>query len=70
MCVGRDPKRADYLFRPHQNGLEDAVGPEGNLFVITMPVTAVLKNLEQMNISPFSLFESEDSLVWAIARTP
>lgn len=71
VCVGRESRGKDYVFRPHQAGLEYAIGPEGKCIVVTMPSTervTALKNLEQMNINSFSLFGSEDSLVKAVAR--
>jgi hypothetical protein len=47
------------------------MGPEGELFEITIPVDerlAALKHLDLMNINSFSLFGSDDSLVHTIAR--
>lgn len=71
MCVGVDLGNHDYRFVPHEAGLEGALGPEGKLLKITVPVgdrTAALKELEQMNINAFSLFGSEDSLVRTVGR--
>lgn len=71
MCVAIDSPNSDYLFRPHQSGLGDAVGPEGRLLTITIPIGErlnALKHLEQMNINSFSLFGSEDSLVHTVGR--
>ena len=71
MCAAVDLGKDDYLFRPHQSGLSNATGPEGELFEITMPVEerlAALKHLDLMNINAFSLFGSDDSLVRTIAR--
>lgn len=71
MCVAHDRLNYDYLFRPHQSGLDYAAGSEGELFKITMPIEdrlAALKHLELMNINAFSLFGSEDSLIRTVAR--
>ncbi len=61
----------DYLFRPHQSGLDDAAGLGGELFKITMPIEdrlVALKQLELMNINAFSLFGSDDSLIRTVSR--
>lgn len=71
MCVAFQQDESDWVFRPHQYGLSDAAGPEGELFEITIPVgerIAALKHLDLMNINAFSLFGSDDSLVRTIAR--
>ncbi|HUE23908.1 MAG TPA: FRG domain-containing protein [Bryobacteraceae bacterium] len=71
ICAALDRRNIEWVFVPHQSGLTDAAGLEGELFTITMPVDArlaALKQLELMNINPFSLFASEDSLVRTIAR--
>jgi hypothetical protein len=71
MCVGRESGKGDYVFRPHQSGLEDAIGPEGRMLAITIPMVErvnALKQLERMNINAFSLFGSEDSLIRTVAR--
>jgi hypothetical protein len=71
MCVVADPDQSDYSFCPHESGLDEAKGPEGELFKITIPVEdrlAALKHLDLMNINAFSLFGSDDSLVRTIAR--
>ena len=70
MCVAHDVPNHDYLFRPHQSGLDEAAG-SGELFKITMPIKerlSALKQLELMNINAFSLFGSEDSLIRTVAR--
>ena len=71
MCVANDLANHDYLFRPHDSGLDDASGSEGELFKITIPSEerlAALKHLELMNINAFSLFGSDDSLIHTVAR--
>lgn len=71
MCVTKDFENHDYLFCAHQAGLEEAAGPEGELFRITIPIEerlTVLKRLELMNINAFSLFGSDDSLIHTVAR--
>jgi hypothetical protein len=71
MCVANDLVKHDYLFRPHQSGLDAAAGSGGELFKITIPVEerlAALKHLDLMNINAFSLFGSEDSLIRMVAR--
>jgi hypothetical protein len=71
MCTRIDLDNQEYVFCPHGIGLEDALGPEGEVFLITLPVeqrNAALQNLELMNINPFSLFASEDSLIRTVAR--
>ena len=62
---------ADFLFCPHDGGMNDAMGPYGQLFKITLPITdrlLALKKLDLMNINAFSLFGSEDSLVRTVSR--
>jgi hypothetical protein len=71
MCVRRDSVNHDYLFQPHQSGLKLALGPQGELFKITIPIKerlTALRQLELMNINAFSLFGSEDSLIRTVAR--
>jgi hypothetical protein len=51
--------------------LNAALGSGGGLFKITIPIgerLTALKQLELMNINPFSLFGSEDSLIRTVAR--
>jgi hypothetical protein len=69
MCVKES--NADFLFCAHEGGIKDAIGPNGQLFKITLPVTQrlrALKNLDLMNVNAFSLFASEDSLVRTVSR--
>jgi hypothetical protein len=71
MCVAMDCANNDYTFRPHQSGLAGAVGQEGKLVKLSIPITEraiALKQLELMNINAFSLFGSEDSLIRTVAR--
>lgn len=74
MCVKLDltrhPER-DYLFVPHEPAMKSLAGPEGELLKITLPVSerpAALKKLDLMNINPYSLFGSEDSLIRTVSR--
>ena len=51
--------------------LRDGTGNEGKLFKIQIPKserTEALRHLDLMNINPFSLYGSDDSLVRTIAR--
>jgi hypothetical protein len=71
MCVGLDQQTDDYLFRPHELALTSGLGPAEKLLKFTIPAKerrAALRHLELMNINPFSLFGSEDSLIRTIAR--
>jgi len=71
MCVTMHAESKDFLFCGHEVGMKDAVGPEGEVFKITLPIQerlAALKNLDLMNINAFSLFGSEDSLVRTVGR--
>jgi hypothetical protein len=71
ICVARDAKNGDFQFRPHADGLKDALGPNGKLVKITLPVgerIRALKNLELMNINAYSLIGSADSLIQTAAR--
>ncbi len=71
MCVALDSRNRDYVFRTHQSGLQEALGPNGKLVAITIPIgerITALRHLERMNINAFSLFGSEDSLIRTIAR--
>jgi hypothetical protein len=69
MCLGDEDKQV--IFKSHEAGIWDSVGLRGNVFKITIPSTerlTALKHLASMNINPFSLFGTEDSLVRTIAR--
>jgi hypothetical protein len=71
MCIACDLGDTDYRFSPHESGVSNAMGPEGEMFKITIPVEerlTALKHLDLMNINAFSLFGSDDSLVRTIAR--
>lgn len=71
MCVTIDHDASDYFFCPHTGGLTNAVGREGDLVTITIPIEereAALRQLDLMNINAFSLFGSEDSLIRTVAR--
>jgi hypothetical protein len=71
MCVAMDLPNKDYVFQPHQIGLEGALGRKGVLSRIIIPRaerTNALRQLDLMNINAFSLFGSEDSLVRTVAR--
>ncbi len=61
----------DFLFCDHRGGMKDAIGPNGEILQITLPVSQrvpALKNLDLMNVNAFSLFGSEDSLVRTVSR--
>jgi hypothetical protein len=72
MCVGYDG--SEYSFRPHLQDLlasNVAEGENGLLFKVKIPTDErvdALRNLDLMNINPYSLFGSEDALVKTIAR--
>ena len=69
MCVKATGK--DYLFISHDELLAEQNGDQGRLFEFRIPVKErrmALRRLELMNINPYSLFASEDSLVKTIAR--
>jgi hypothetical protein len=71
MCVGDDQNAEDYVFRPQERAMAGQVGPVDRLVKFTIPISerrAALRQLDLMNINPFSLFGSEDSLVRTIAR--
>jgi hypothetical protein len=66
MCVGM--REQDYLVYSHGQ-LTEVNGVE--LSKITLPITerrGALMHLDRMNINPFSLYSSEDSLIRTIAR--
>ena len=53
--------------------MADTLGPMEKLLKFTIPATerrTALQHLDLMNINPFSLFGSEDSLVRTIASSP
>ncbi len=61
-------EQGDYEFCPHGQ-LSKIGGVE--LYKFVLPVSerrTALKHLDQMNINPFSLYNSEDSLIRTIAR--
>jgi hypothetical protein len=61
----------DYYFIPHEAAMKVGVGTSGKLVKLRIPAsdrTTALKHLDLMNINPFSLFGSEDSLIRTIAR--
>ena len=69
MCVRLED--GNYLFCPHEQAIPEAAGPNGDLFKFKIPAKerlAVLKHLDLMNINPFSVYGSEDSLIRTIAR--
>jgi len=55
MCTRFLTNPIDYEFVPHEIGMADAAGPEGELFKIVIPVEQrvdALKSLDLMNITP------------------
>jgi hypothetical protein len=71
MCVGLDERKKDYVFLPHELATADDPGPVERWLKFTIPAKerrVALQHLDLMNINPFSLFGSEDSLVRTIAR--
>jgi FRG domain len=71
MCVQMDFSADDYRFLPHGPAISALAGPQGELLKITVPIAereVALKKLDLMNINPYSLFGSEDSLIRTAAR--
>jgi FRG domain len=69
MCVKNDGE--DYQFLQHEQAMADALGSNGDLFKFKLPASerlSVLKHLDLMNVNPYSLYGSEDSLIQTIAR--
>jgi hypothetical protein len=61
----------EFFFVPHEDALTKAVGAEGELIKFKLPGaerTAALRHLDLMNINPFALFSSDDSLIRTTAR--
>ena len=62
----------DYLFAPHEPAIvKDGAGIEGKLIKLQLPAverSEALRTLELMNINPYSVYGSEESLVRTIAR--
>jgi len=69
LCVRLE--KDDYHFKPHEEcKAAEIYGLGGDLFKFTIPASErvlALKNLDLMNINPFSLYGSEDSLIRTIA---
>jgi hypothetical protein len=67
LCVG--VAEDDYVFRPHQSAM---VGRSSSKLIrFQIPATertTALKNLDLMNINPYSLFGSEDALIRTVSR--
>ena len=73
MCVRLDQPSEDYLFLPQEAAMARGAGPAKKLLKFTMPAKErriALQHLDLMNINPFSLFGSEDSLLQTIASSP
>jgi len=74
MCVGLahpDHGTKDYIFRPQEPAMADDLGPIVKLLKFTIPAKerrVALQRLDLMNINPFSLFGSEESLIRTVAR--
>jgi len=69
MCVRTEGE--DYAFVPHEQALPEALGQSGEIFKLRIPAgqrLSALKDLDLMNINPFSVYGSEDSLIRTIAR--
>jgi hypothetical protein len=69
MCVKMNG--SDFSFISHDKSLSENNGDQGVLFELRIPVSerlAALRKLELMNINPYSLFASEDSLVRTLTR--
>ncbi len=70
MCIQKRPD--DYLIRRHDDEvMTEAAAPDGAVIKFTIPARewlVALKELELMNVNPFSLFGSEDSLICTVAR--
>jgi hypothetical protein len=71
MCVRHDLLSDDFLFLPQERAMARGFGPVRTLMKFTIPAEdriVALQQLDLMNINPFSLFGSEDSLIRTIAR--
>jgi hypothetical protein len=71
--VKMNPPSADWVFWPHEQVIAADSGKpvHDRLLKFTIPASErrlVLQHLDLMNINPFSLFKSEDSLVRTTAR--
>lgn len=65
-----DEEREDHIFVPHESVFEDPVPHQDILVKITLPSAErvdILKRLNSYNINHFSLFQTEDALVKALA---
>ena len=66
ICTRFDDADGDYQFVRQEDGLEQGLAPYGEIRKLTLPIaerTIALRHLDAMNISEFSLYGSEDSLV-------
>jgi hypothetical protein len=71
MCVGLDQSTKDYLFCKQELAMSNQLGPVKKRAKFTVPIDqrkSALEHLDLMNINPFSLFGSEDTLIRTIAR--
>jgi FRG domain-containing protein len=71
MCVRHDLPSEDFVFLPQQAAMARGFGPIKQLLKFTIPAKdrrTALQHLDLMNINPFSLFGSEDSLIRTVAR--
>ena len=71
ICVATEGE--DYVFVPHEQAVSRALGPKGQAFKLRIRANAkerllALKHLDLMNINPFSVYGTEDSLIRTIAR--
>jgi hypothetical protein len=68
MCVKQEPR--DYLIQSQDEAMTEAAAPKGKMLKFTIPALerlVALRQLELMNVNPFSLFGSEDSLIRTVA---
>jgi FRG domain len=71
MCEGLDQSTKDYLFCKQELAMSNQLGPVKKRAKFTLPILQrkfALELLDLMNINPFSLFGSEDTLIRTIAR--
>ncbi len=71
ICTRLRTQPFGFDFVRHEHGVGGAVGIDGELFKITVPVeqrVEALRRLDLMNINAYSLFGTEESLVKTIGR--
>ncbi len=68
ICVKRD--KGNFVYHNHEFAFEDERSDQGELKKVTLPAserTKALKQLQRMNVTAFSLFGNEESLMETLA---